>query len=122
MPSDDSTVATQADFVPMAVGNTDRVRSVVSVSAHDGVSQQPRPEVHETQLNVLSLLCYGSYRLLSLVCLTICIGEPLCLETHHASVRVVSKHTPDPLLKLYLLYVPLATADIGLSGLSLSLL
>ena len=53
MPSDDSTVATQADFVPMAVGNTDRVRSVVSVSAHDGVSQQPRPEVHETQLNVL---------------------------------------------------------------------
>ena len=53
MPSDDTTVATQADFVPMAVGNTDRVRSVVSVSAHDGVSQQPRPEVHETQLNVL---------------------------------------------------------------------
>ena len=37
MPSDDTTVATQANFVPMAVGNTDRVRSVVSASgAHDG--------------------------------------------------------------------------------------
>ena len=27
MPSDDTTVATQANFVPMAVGNTDRDRS-----------------------------------------------------------------------------------------------
>ena len=53
MPSDDTTVATQADFVPMDVGNTDRVRSVVSVSAHDGTSPRPRPEVHETHPNVL---------------------------------------------------------------------
>ena len=54
MPSDDSTVATQADFVPMAVGNTERGRSVSSVLAHDGTSPRPRPEVHETHPNVLS--------------------------------------------------------------------
>ena len=53
MPSDDSTVATQADFVPMAVGNTDRVRSVVSASAHDGFSHQPRSGMQQRQLNVL---------------------------------------------------------------------
>ena len=53
MPSDDSTVATQADFVPMAVGNTERGRSVSSVLAHDGTSPRPRPEVHETHPNVL---------------------------------------------------------------------
>ena len=47
MPSDDSTVATQADFVPMAVGNTDRVRSVVSVSAHDGFSHHLRSGVQQ---------------------------------------------------------------------------
>ena len=48
------TIVTRADFVPTVVGQqTDR--SVVSsaTSAHDGTSQQPRPEVHETQLNVL---------------------------------------------------------------------
>ena len=53
MPSDDTTVATQADFVPMAVGNTDRVRSVVSASAHDGFSHQPRSGMQQRQLNVL---------------------------------------------------------------------
>ena len=53
MPSDDSTVATQADFVPMAVGNTDRVRSVVSVSAHDGFSHHLRSGVQQGQLSVL---------------------------------------------------------------------
>ena len=53
MPSDDSTVATQADFVPMAVGNTDRVRSVVSVSAHDGFSHQPRSGMQQGRLSVL---------------------------------------------------------------------
>mgnify|MGYP006231870353 CR=1 FL=1 len=57
MPSDDSTVATQADFVPMAVGNTDRVRSVVSVSAHDGFSHQPRSGMQQRQLNVLTDSC-----------------------------------------------------------------
>ena len=62
MPSDDTTVATQADFVPMAVGNTDRVRSVVSVSAHDGFSHQPRSGVQQRQLNVL------------------CRGEKKCLQ------------------------------------------
>ena len=57
MPSDKSTVATKADFVPTVVGSTERDRSVVSSArAHDGASQQPRPEVHETQLNVLSQL------------------------------------------------------------------
>ena len=57
MPSDKSTVATKADFVPTVVGSipTERDRSVVSSArAHDGASQQPRPEVHETQLNVLT--------------------------------------------------------------------
>ena len=34
------------------------------------------------------------------------VWEPLCAETHHASVRGVSKHTPDPLLNVYLLRVP----------------
>ena len=57
MPRDKSTVATKADFVPKVVGETDRDRSVVSSArAHDGASQQPRPEVHETQLNVLLTL------------------------------------------------------------------
>ena len=56
MPSDDSTVATQVDFVPMAVGNTDRVRSVVSVSAHDGFSHHLRSGVQQGQLSVLKLL------------------------------------------------------------------
>ena len=56
MPSDANTVATKANFVPMVVGQTDRDRSIVSSArAHDGASQQPRPEVHETQLNVLLL-------------------------------------------------------------------
>ena len=54
MPSDKSTVATKADFVPKVVGKTDRDRSFSSVLAHDERSQQPRPEVHGTQLNVLS--------------------------------------------------------------------
>ena len=67
MPSDDSTVATQADFVPMAVGNTDRVRSVVSVSAHDGFSHHLRSGVQQGQLSVLIILLtnegsYGSFR------------------------------------------------------------
>ena len=57
MPSDDSTVATQADFVPRVVGNTDRDRSVSSAtSAHDGISQHPRPGVQQTRLNVLGEL------------------------------------------------------------------
>ena len=55
MPSDKSTVATKADFVPKVVDKTDRDRSFSSVLAHDERSQQPRPEVHETQLNVLSM-------------------------------------------------------------------
>ena len=56
MPSDKSTVATKADFVPTVVGGTDRERSIASSAprAHDGTSQQPRPEVHQTQFNVLS--------------------------------------------------------------------
>ena len=53
MPGDDSTVNTKANFVPKVVGKTDRDRSVSSMLAHDERSQQPRPEVHETQLNVL---------------------------------------------------------------------
>ena len=53
MPSDDTTVATQADFVPMAVGNTDRVRSVVSASAHDGFSHHLRSGMQQGQLSVL---------------------------------------------------------------------
>ena len=64
MPSDDTTVATQADFVPMAVGNTDRVRSVVSVSAHDGFSHHLRSGMQQGQLSVLAMLrrfrvCYA---------------------------------------------------------------
>ena len=54
MPSDDTTVATQADFVPMAVGNTDRVRSVVSVSAHDGFSHHLRSGMQQGRLSVLT--------------------------------------------------------------------
>ena len=55
MPSDKSTVATKADFVPTVVGGTDRERSIASSAprAHDGTSQQPRPEVHQTQFNVV---------------------------------------------------------------------
>ena len=57
MPSDNSTVTTKADFAPTVVGETDRDRSVVSsASAHDGASQQRRPGVQQTQLNVLFLL------------------------------------------------------------------
>ena len=55
MPSDKSTVATKADFVPTVVGGTDRERSIASSAprAHDGTSQRHRPEVHQTQFNVL---------------------------------------------------------------------
>ena len=53
MPSDKSTVATKADFVPKVVGKTDRDRSFSGVLAHDERSQQPRPEVHPEALNVL---------------------------------------------------------------------
>ena len=49
MPSDKSTVATKADFVPKVVGETDRDRSFSSVLAHDERSQQPRPEVPDRQ-------------------------------------------------------------------------
>ena len=56
MPSDKSTVATKADFVPKVVGETDRDRSFSSVLAHDERSQQPRPEVHPEALNVLVIL------------------------------------------------------------------
>ena len=57
MPSDKSTVATKADFVPTVVGGTDRERSIASSAprAHDGTSQQPRPEVHPEALNVLGI-------------------------------------------------------------------
>ena len=56
MSSDDSIVATTTDFAPMVVGGTDRERSIVSSAqrAHDGTSQRHRPEVHQTQFNVLS--------------------------------------------------------------------
>ena len=56
MPSDKSTVATKADFVPTVVGGTDRERSIASSAprAHDGTSQRHRPEVHQTQFNVLT--------------------------------------------------------------------
>ena len=55
MSSDNSTVATETDFAPTVVGGTDRERSIASSAprAHDGTSQQPRPEDHQTQLNVL---------------------------------------------------------------------
>ena len=57
MPSDKTTVATTADFVPTVVGGTDRnrERSIVSSvpRAHDGISQRHRPEVHQEALNVL---------------------------------------------------------------------
>ena len=55
MSSDDSIVATTTDFAPMVVGGTDRERSIVSSAqrAHDGTSQRHRPEVHQTQFNVL---------------------------------------------------------------------
>ena len=55
MPSDKTTVATTADFAPTVVGGTDRERSIASSAprAHDGTSQQPRPEVHQEALNVL---------------------------------------------------------------------
>ena len=57
MSSDDSIVATTTDFAPMVVGGTDRERSIVSSAqrAHDGTSQRHRPEVHQTQFNVLKL-------------------------------------------------------------------
>ena len=55
MSSDDSIVATTTDFAPTVVGGTDRERSIASSAprAHDGTSQQPRPEVHQEALNVL---------------------------------------------------------------------
>ena len=54
MPSDDSTVATQADFVPKVVGNTDRDRSVLSAtSAHDGFSHHLRSGMQQGRLSVL---------------------------------------------------------------------
>ena len=54
MPSDDSTVATQADFVPRVVGNTDRDRSVSSAtSSHDGFSHHLRSGVQQGRLSVL---------------------------------------------------------------------
>ena len=55
MSSDDSIVATTTDFAPMVVGGTDRERSIVSSAqrAHGGTSQRHRPEVHQTQFNVL---------------------------------------------------------------------
>ena len=59
MPSDDTTVATQANFVPMVVGKTDRDRSFSGVLAHDERSQQPRPEVHPEALNVLLVYVYA---------------------------------------------------------------
>ena len=57
MSSDDSIVATTTDFAPMVVGGTDRERSIVSSAqrAHDGTSQRHRPEVHQTQPNVLGI-------------------------------------------------------------------
>ena len=57
MSSDDSIVATTTDFAPMVVGGTDRERSIASSAprAHDGTSQRHRPEVHQTQFNVLNL-------------------------------------------------------------------
>ena len=57
MSSDDSIVATTTDFAPTVVGGTDRERSIASSAprAHDGTSQQPRPEVHQTQFNVLCI-------------------------------------------------------------------
>ena len=57
MPSDKSTVTTKADFIPKVVGRTDSERSIASSAprAHDGTSPQPRPEVHQTQFNVLVL-------------------------------------------------------------------
>ena len=55
MSSDNSRVATKTDFAPTVVGGTDRERSIASSvpRAHDGSSPQPRPEVHQTQFNVL---------------------------------------------------------------------
>ena len=55
MSSDDSIVATTTDFAPTVVGGTDRERSIASSAprAHDGTSQQPRPEVHQEALNML---------------------------------------------------------------------
>ena len=60
MSSDDGIVATMhtttTDFAPTVIGGTDRERSIASSAprAHDdGTSQQPRPEDHQTQLNVL---------------------------------------------------------------------
>ena len=57
MPSDKTTVATTADFASTVVGGTDRESIASSAArAHDGTSQQPRPEVHPEALNVLSEL------------------------------------------------------------------
>ena len=63
MSSDDSIVATTTDFAPMVVGGTDRERSITSSAprAHDGTSQQPRPEVHQEALNVLNPMLVRRY-------------------------------------------------------------
>ena len=50
------TIVTRADFVPTVVGQQ-ADRSVSSAtSAHDGISQHPRPGVQQTRLNVLGEL------------------------------------------------------------------
>ena len=63
MSSDDSIVATTTDFAPTVVGGTDRERSIASSAprAHDGTSQQPRPEVHQEALNVLNPMSVRRY-------------------------------------------------------------
>ena len=65
MPSDKTTVATTADFAPTVVGGTDRERSIASSAprAHDGTSQQPRPEVHQEALNVLYVVHNTTWKL-----------------------------------------------------------
>ena len=53
MSSEDSIIG-KADFAPAVVGQqTDCDHSVVSSAAHDGISQQPRPGVHQEALHVL---------------------------------------------------------------------
>ena len=46
------------DFAPTVVGPTEPDRAATA-RAHDGTSQQPRPEVHPEALNVLG---YGPLR------------------------------------------------------------
>ena len=62
MPSDKTTVATTADFASTVVGGTDRESIASSAArAHDGTSQQPRPEVHPEALNVLYEVVVGRF-------------------------------------------------------------